>query len=70
MGSSSARVVMFLSPMVLGTSARPAGVLPPTTTAGGAFTRSKMVPRLTANDSWRWPTNTRPWPSQPGTLTL
>jgi hypothetical protein len=53
MGTSMAMVVMFLSSMVLGTRLRPSRVPPPTTTSGGALTRSKIVPRLTANDSLR-----------------
>ena len=30
--------------------------------------RSNVSPRLTTNGSLRWPTNTRPVPSQPGML--
>src|SRR5690349_11012806 len=47
-GSSSAIVVMFLLAIVLGTSERLARSTPPATTAAGALTRSKIVPRLTA----------------------
>ena len=41
-------------------------------TDSGAFTRSKMGPRLTAKPSWRWPTNMRPVSlplGQPGIFT-
>ena len=55
-----------LTPYVQSTSPIPGSVI----TATGAFTRSKIVPRLTANGSCRWPTNSLPGVPQPGMLTL
>jgi hypothetical protein len=65
--TSRASVVTFLSARVLGAAPiKVASVMTPT----GAFTRSKMVPRLTANASWRWPTKSRAGWLQPGMFTV
>ena len=65
--TSTAIEVTFLLPMVLATAPMLAGLV---ITATGAFTRSKIVPRLTAKLSWRWPTNTLAGMLQPGMLTV
>ena len=64
--TSSASVVTLASSMVLGAALIKAGSV---ITATGAFTRSNTVPRLTANASLRWPTNSRAGCAQPGMLT-
>ena len=65
--TSSASVVTFLSPMVLGAALMSVGSV---MTPAVAFTRSKMVPRFTAKASWRWPANSFAGWLQPGMVTV
>ena len=67
MCTSSASEVTFASSMVFGAALISAGSV---ITATGAFTRSKIVPRLTAKASLRWPTNILAGMLQPGMLTV
>ena len=67
-GTSNASEVMFLSAMVPAPKAAALASL--VMTAAGALIRSKIVPRVTANASCRWPTNTLPGVAQPGMLML
>jgi hypothetical protein len=65
--TSIANEVTLASSIVLGTALiRAESVI----TSTGALTRSKMVPRLTAKASLRWPTKSRAGCVQPGTFTL
>ena len=60
-------MVTFLSPMVLGKAPMLARLV---MAVSGTLTLSKMVPRLTAKASWRWPTNMRAGMLQPGRFTV
>ncbi len=58
---------MLASSMMFGAALISAGSV---ITDTGALTRSKIVPRLTAKASLRWPTKSLAGMLQPGTLTL
>ena len=66
-GTSSASVVTFFIASSFGAALIFVGSV---MTATGALTRSKIVPRLTANGSWRCPTNIRAGIAQPGMFTV